>query len=122
MGKRVSYLCPCVVAGRSLVPPVGLRALLLRLCVGLSKSARCAGAAKGPTFGSALVVDGCYRLMGTGHRRELVGTVRAGAVETRRSRRFLLSTGVICVLMLHVSWVELVWVGSDWFGLSCWVF
>ena len=30
------------------------------LCVGLSKSARCAGAAKGPTFGSALVVDGCY--------------------------------------------------------------
>ena len=29
-------------------------------CAGLSKSAQCAGAAKGPTFASALVVDGRY--------------------------------------------------------------
>ena len=44
-----------------------------------------------------------------------------GRPTTRRSRRLLLSAGVICVLMLCVSWVELVWVGSGWFGLSCWV-
>ena len=30
------------------------------LCAGLSESTRCAGAAEGPTFASALVVDGCY--------------------------------------------------------------
>ena len=44
-----------------------------------------------------------------------------GRPTTRRSRRLLLSAGVICVLMLCVIWVELVWVGSSWFRLSCWV-
>ena len=42
-----------------------------------------------------------------------------GRQKARRSRRPLLSTGVICVLMLRVSWVELVWVGFGlvWVGL-----
>ena len=44
-----------------------------------------------------------------------------GRQGARRSRRLLLSTGVICVLMLRVRWVELVWVDSGWFGLSRWV-
>ena len=44
-----------------------------------------------------------------------------GRQGARRSRRLLLSTGVICELMLRVRWVELAWVGSSLFGLSCWV-
>ena len=54
--------------------------------------------------------------MSAGHRRERVDTVRDGAANTRRLRRLLLSTGVICVLMLRLCWVELAWVGLGWFG------
>ena len=43
------------------------------LCAGLSESTRCAGAAEGPTFASALVVDGCY----------LCSCVRVRACESR---------------------------------------
>ena len=41
--------------------------------------------------------------------------------KARRLRRLLLSTGVVCVSVLRVSWVGSVWVGSGWFGLGCWV-
>ena len=117
---------------------------------GLLKSTQCAGTAKGPTFASVLVFDGRYPDTGVNEsarcalgrrqarrsRRLLLSTgaiyvLSAGVSEsalcelvrptTRRSRRLLLSAGVIFVLMLRVSWVELVWVGSGWFGLSCWV-
>ena len=44
-----------------------------------------------------------------------------GRQGARCSRRLLLSTGVICVLMLRVCCVELAWVDLGWFGLSCWV-
>ena len=54
------------------------------LCVGLSKSARCAGAAKGPTFGSALVVDGCY----------LCSCARVRACESRVLAGWQVSSGV----------------------------
>ena len=44
------------------------------LCAGLSESTRCAGVAEGPTFASALVVDGCY--LCSMRRLEQVGAVR----------------------------------------------
>ena len=47
VGIRVSYLCLCVVVVCLLVPPERVDTVR-------------AGAAKGPAFAAALVVDGCY--------------------------------------------------------------
>ena len=70
-------------------------------------------------FVSALRLSGSTADLGTGLSES--ARCALGWQKPRQSRRLLLSTGVICVFMLRVSWVELVWVGPGWFRLSCWV-
>ena len=66
-----------------------------------------------------LLSTGAICVLGTGVSES--ARYALGRQKARRSRRPLLPTGVICVLMLRASWVQLVWVGSGWFGLSCWI-
>ena len=90
------------------------------LSTGVSESTRCAlGRQKARRSRRLLLSTGAICVLSTGVSES--ARCELGRPTTRRSRRLLLSAGVICVLMLCVSWVELVWVGSGWFGLGCWV-